>query len=200
MEAIDSVDGMGWTFASSTLAKAIIGPPLNATTEAHDCVVATLDNHLAGLEEYVRKTYPLEDIDMEPTIADIKRVRAMAGTTAEELVAKRAMVLLSMYMEENVTLHHMSREIEEREELEDSEEQPDLEDIDEKSLFAYDMDTRVLPTLIPTLMRTMCQRPEAFVQMAAVLNTMWKGEDLELLFDKPHDQPPEQIMLPIPLK
>lgn len=170
-----------------TLAELILGPPLllddRAAAAANRTVVDTLNSHLEGLAAFIRRHYPLDEQDMALVLDDIRRVRALPGETAPEITAKRALVLFSLYGEEEATLHWTER---------------DLVGDDPTGVFAYDVDTRVLPVLVPEFMRTMCQRPDVFVRMAAVLHAMWPGEDLSAIYDGEIDSGPSHPPLAAP--
>lgn len=48
----------------------------------------------------------------------------------------------------------------------------------ESAALAADLRDRVLPFLTPVFLKHGCQRPDAFLQSALVLATMWPGEQL----------------------
>lgn len=159
------------------LAQLVVGPPLalhdDGRAARHDDVAQLLDAHLGGLQDLVRRTYPLSELDAELTLADLGRVRALPAATPHALGCKRAMLLLGMFLEDEVTVRLASDDI--------AEAGVDALDDDAPASFAEDLDARILPILVPEVVRTLCQRPDTLARMATVLHVMWAGEDLGVL-------------------
>jgi hypothetical protein len=121
-----------------------------------------LDSHIAGVANLVWREYPIGDTDMTMVLQDIESIRSAPASSAAGMTSKRAMMLLAIYLEDAVALHLA---------------EPTSNGV---VSFTEDMSARVLPVLAPELLRTLCQRPDHFVRIAAVLHTMWGGESLQL--------------------
>ena len=116
-----------------------------------------LDAHVDSVAAFLRHAYPIDDVDMEAALREIAAVRAMSAETEAGLACKRALLLFSMYMEDEVTDHFIARG-------------------GADGRLATDLHDRLLPQLVPEYVSDMCQRPDVFVRMASVMHEMWPHE------------------------
>jgi hypothetical protein len=135
----------------------LLGPPLNRRPS--DTSVSVLDAHMEGLCTLLMSTHG--DTNMTRlACGDIRNVSGAVCAPDRRAICRSALLLLGVHMEDEIAQRFETIGIP----LEDD--------------FAVDMRDRVLPLLVPWYVRNMCQRPDAFVCMAAVLGTMWKDEPL----------------------
>lgn len=133
----------------------LVGPPLLDTRGVY--AREALDVHLDAIATFIRTAYPIDDVDMETALREFAEVRAMSSENEAGLACKRALLLFSMYMEDEVAEHFVATG-------------------GTDGQLATDLRDRLLPRLVPGYVADMCQRPDAFVRMASVMHEMWPVE------------------------
>lgn len=131
----------------------LLGTPLGQR-EGEARIEKEMDRHLKGMVKLIPQVYG----NTEPcrqAVAEVKAVLQM-----HDVMCKRAMLLYGMSKEREMCDHWRSR------------------DADGSAALANDLQSRVLPFVVPRFFKHSCQCPDAFVVMTMVMSEMWKGECL----------------------
>jgi hypothetical protein len=152
------------TLIRGELAQMFFGRPLSQQMADTDldqphCI---LHEHLQALHTHIANFYPLDDRELSAALADIQAVTLLSND-GPGLAAKRALLMFGIFMEDAVALG-MANGANEHD-----------------CLCAEDLILRVLPVVVPELVRTMGQFPHSIARAAAVLHVMWPDEDLSVL-------------------
>lgn len=135
----------------------ILGPPLNCRSS--EMCTEVIDAHINSMCQLILNAHGNTHV-ARLSCDDIRSVSGSARASDRRGVCNNALLLLGVHVEDEIARHFEGTGVA----VEDA--------------FAVDMRDRVLPLLVPWYVRNMCQRPDAFVCMAAVLGTMWAGEPL----------------------
>lgn len=112
-----------------------------------------VDEHLRALHALLPRLYGESDACKQA------RFELREALAEQPLVCKRALYLFGMAKERELCAWWDDKD-------------------QESAALAADLRDRVLPFLTPAFLKQGCQRPDAFLQTALVLATMWPGEQL----------------------
>lgn len=119
---------------------------------SEDHVSKELDEHIIAACEMIKNEYG----DCEASNQAIFEMKQTIKTN--DITAKRALFLYSMFADEPVALYFKKHE--------------------QSSRLAQDLRQRVLPFIVPLFIKNSCQSPDGFVLLSMVLAEMWQGETL----------------------
>ena len=137
----------------------LLGPSPAHGPQAASAALDALNAVIAALILLVERVYPADPDELGCALDDFRYVHSLDGRTHAALACKRALVLIAIHMEPEVCAHFLAQS-------------------GKNAAFAADLRDRILPMLMPPYLRSLCQYPDNFVQMAVVLHEMWTGEDL----------------------
>jgi len=135
------------------LRRLLLGTPLGSR-EGEQEIKEELNEHIKGMIELVPKVYGNSD-PCKQAVLEMKHVVSM-----DSVACKRAMLLYGMAVEKEVCDHWKEHQA------------------DGSSALADDLQSRVLPFVIPRFFKHSCQCPDALVILTMVLADMWGGEQL----------------------
>jgi len=162
MDRVNTIDTIN-TISTTTrgdvidLRELLLGPSL-----ASEFSKEVLDRGVQVVSDHIRRSYPIDSTDRKAIEIDLLYIASLDATTRQTAECKRAFVLFALHTDPEVAEHF-------------------------EADTCRDLQTRILPILVPLYIRGMCQRPDQFVQLARVMYTMWGGEDMGRLL------PPEAM-------
>ena len=142
--------GMG---ESIGLRRLLLGTPLG-DREGEEKMKEELNRHINGMIELVPKVYGDSD-PCKQAVLEMRHVVRM-----DSVACQRAMLLFGISAEKEMCDHW------------------DGNQADGSSALAKDLQSRVLPFVVPRFFKHSCQCPDSFVILAMVLTEMWGGEKL----------------------
>lgn len=119
---------------------------------SEDHVNKELDEHIIAACEMIKNEYG----DCDASNHAIFEMKQTVKTN--DITAKRALFLYSMFADEPVASYFKKHE--------------------QSSRLAQDLRQRVLPFIVPLFIKNSCQSPDGFVLFSMVLAEMWQGETL----------------------
>lgn len=129
-----------------------------AVRRERDETVERLNEILEALPEVIVRQLGKTEASGQ-AILELNRVIELPTTTQMAVYAKRAAVLYALWREPDVQEHFRSTG---------------------EGALVDDLVSRVLPLVMPKFVAAQCQTPDALVVSAAVMHTMWDGQDLKL--------------------
>lgn len=141
-----------------------MGTPLCARRD-EAAVVAALDSHVLALIELLPNVYGGNSEACRQAVLELGVV-ANAGASRGAVACKRAVLLYALSAEREACEHWKQSS---------------------SAALAQDLQSRVLPFIVPRFFKNCCRAPEAFAMLAIVLAEMWEGEDLGNFAATHHD-------------
>ena len=123
-------------------------------------ILNDIDTHLDALERLIYRVYG-EDAETKLTCKELKYIRFLSKDKRECMQCKRALLLFAMHNEMELAEHYYR-----------------TGGRDDQNL-VIDLQTRILPLLMPYYVRDLCQGPDYMVNMAIIINQMWGGESFD---------------------
>lgn len=145
----------------------IFGPPLSHAQSEHERVLNTFDTVFEALALFIRQMYPIDQDELTITCNAMRTIRQLRSPRRAEIMCKRALLLLAIHLDPEVAQLFTDGR---------------LCTCDPRDrLFLSDLTSRILPRTVPMYIRSMCQRPDVFVETVASLHQLWDGESLDTM-------------------